>query len=301
MGMTSFIQLLTLASIWGGSFIFMRIAATPLGPIALIEGRVLFAAITLLIISWIVKKKLPFKENRKHFFILGLFNTALPFLLFAYAAQTLNASSLAIINATAPLWGTVIATVVYKNKLTIQLVVGLMLGIAGVVLLVGWEAMKIGQQAIFPITAAVFAAFSYGVATNYAKTAPKVEPYANAHGSMWAAVIIVLPLLFFFPAREVPSLDIGISVILLGVVCTGLAYILYFRLVADVGAASALSVTFLVPVFGILWGYLFLGEQIGFNTLFGSLLVISGTMFVTGFTPRSFFKEKLKAKEVSNG
>jgi len=286
MGLASFTRLIILAAIWGGSFLFMRIAATPLGPIALIEGRVLFAAITLLIISAVIRKKLPINGNTKHFFILGLFNTALPFLLFAYAAQTLNASSLAVINATAPIWGTLIATLVYKNKLTKQIIIGLILGVIGVILLVGWEALTIGAEAIVPILAAVLAAFSYGIATNYAKTAPKVEAYANAHGSMWAAVIIVLPLMLFFPMRESPSVEITISVIALGVVCTGLAYLLYFRLVADVGATSALSVTFLIPIFGILWGYLFLDEQIGFNTLFGSILVISGTMFVTGFTPR---------------
>ena len=295
MGITSLIQLLILAAIWGGSFLFMRIAATPLGPVALIEGRVLFAAITLLVISWIVKKKLLFRKHSKHFFILGLFNTALPFLLFAYAAQTLNASTLAVINATAPIWGVIIAVVFYKNQLTMQVLLGLMLGVTGVVVLVGWEAMQIGQDAIFPVVAALCASCSYAIATNYAKKAPKVEAYANAHGSLWAAVIIVLPLLVFFPLRGAPSLDISLSVLLLGIVCTGLAYLLYFRLVADVGPASALTVTFLVPIFGILWGYLFLGEQIGFNTLFGTLLVISGTMCVTAFTPRALFKAKLKA------
>ncbi|WP_413702239.1 DMT family transporter [Psychromonas sp. KJ10-10] len=160
-------------------------------------------------------------------------------------------------------------------------------------LLVGWQAFEIGSEAIVPILAAVLVAFSYGIATNYAKTAPKVEAYANAHGSMWVAVVIVLPLMVFFPIRETPSVDISIAVILLGVVCTGLAYLLYFRLVADVGPASALSVTFIIPIFGILWGYLFLGEEIGFNTLFGSVLVITGTMLVTGFSPRVLFKSRV--------
>lgn len=287
MGFASLLQLFTLATIWGGSFIFMRVAASPLGPVALIEGRVLFAAVTLLIISWIVKKKLPVKGNRKHFFILGLFNTALPFLLFAYAAQIMNASSLAVINATAPIWATLIATIYYKNQLTKQVLIGLVLGVLGVTLLVGWEAFKIGEGAILPISAAMFASFSYGVASNYARSAPKVEAYANAHGSMWAAVIILLPLCLFFPIRTAPDIEISIAVLLLGIVCTGIAYILYFRLIVEVGATSALSVTFLVPVFGILWGYFFLDEQIGFNTLLGSTLVISGTMFVTGLTPKA--------------
>ena len=109
---------------------------------------------------------------------------------------------------------------------------------------------------------------------------------------MWASVVLVLPLIFFLPAREAPTSEIAMAVILLGVVCTGLAYLLYFRLVSDLGPSSALSVTFLIPVFGILWGHLFLDEAIGFNTVIGSIFVITGTMLVTGFSPRQFFQQK---------
>ncbi|PTP12665.1 EamA family transporter [Vibrio sp. 10N.286.51.C3] len=274
-----------LAAIWGGSFLFMRIAANPLGPAVLIEARVLCAAVTLLLVSFYLKRKLSFNSHAKHFFILGLFNTALPFLFFAYAAQTLNASTLAILNSTAPIWAAIIGAIWTKTTLEARVLLGLGIGVTGVGVLVGWDAMNIGQEAILPIFAAVMAAFSYGIASNYTKQAPKVEAFNNAHGSMWAAVLIVLPFVFFIPMREAPNLTITMSVILLGAVCTGLAYLLYFNLINELGAPSALSVTFLIPVFGILWGNLFLDEAIGINTVVGSILVITGTMLVTGMTP----------------
>ncbi|KMV31793.1 membrane protein [Photobacterium swingsii] len=290
--MNSFFRLIMLAAIWGGSFLFMRISATPLGPAVLIEARVGFAAVTLLIIAFYLKKQLNMVENAKHYFTLGLFNTALPFLLFAYAAQSLNASTLSIFNSTAPIWGAIIGAIWTRTALTKPVLLGLGLGVIGVSVLVGWEAMSIGENAILPMMAAIGAAVSYGIATNYAKHAPSVEAFNNAHGSMWASVVLVLPLIFFLPAREAPTSEIAMAVILLGVVCTGLAYLLYFRLVSDLGPSSALSVTFLIPVFGILWGHLFLDEAIGFNTVIGSIFVITGTMLVTGFSPRQFFQQK---------
>ncbi|WP_146491093.1 DMT family transporter [Vibrio sp. T20] len=286
----SFIKLIILAAIWGGSFLFMRIAASPLGPAVLIEARVLCAAVTLLLVSFYLKRKLSFNTHSKHFFILGLFNTALPFLCFAYAAQTLNASTLAILNSTAPIWAAIIGAIWTKTALERKVILGLGIGVTGVCVLVGWDAMNIGQEAIVPIFAAVMAAFSYGIASNYTKTAPKVEAFNNAHGSMWAAVLIVLPFVFFMPMREAPDLTITTSVILLGAVCTGLAYLLYFNLINELGAPSALSVTFLIPVFGILWGNLFLNEAIGINTIIGSILVITGTMLVTGMSPMKMLK-----------
>ncbi|MEZ8241713.1 DMT family transporter [Vibrio splendidus] len=294
----NFIKLITLAAIWGGSFLFMRIAANPLGPAVLIEARVLCAAVTLLLVSFYLKRKLSFNAHAKHFFILGLFNTALPFLFFAYAAQTLNASTLAILNSTAPIWAAIIGSIWTKTTLDARVLLGLGIGVTGVGVLVGWDAMNIGREAILPIFAAVMAAFSYGIASNYTKQAPKVEAFNNAHGSMWAAVLIVLPFVFFMPMREAPDLTITTSVLLLGAVCTGLAYLLYFNLVSELGAPSALSVTFLIPVFGILWGNLFLGEAIGLNTIFGSVLVITGTMLVTGMTPSRMIESAKQKRAV---
>lgn len=284
MPLASVLRLVLLASIWGGSFLFMRLTANSLGPAFLIESRVLSAALCLLLISLYLRRKLQFISHIKHFFIIGAFNTALPFLMFAYAAQTLNASTLAILNSTAPLFGAVIASLWQKERLKLKASVGLLIGMLGVFVLVGQQALALGEQGLWAISACLFAAAMYGFSANYTKIAPAVAPFENAHGSMWAAVIVVLPLLLFIPVRDPVTLPISLSVLALGIVCTGFAYLLYFRLVKDDGPASALSVTFLVPLFGILWGRLFLGEEIGINTLLGALLVITGTILVTGFS-----------------
>lgn len=288
----SFFRLLCLAAIWGGSFLFMRVAANTFGPAYLIEFRVTFAAVALLLIAVYLKKKLTLTAHTKHFFIIGLFNSAVPFLLFAYAAQTLNASTLAILNSTAPIWGALVGFVWYRSPLTAKSVLGMLIGIGGVAVLVGLDTSTIGEEAMLPIAASLMASFSYGIATNYTKNAPQVPAFDNAHGSMWAAVIWVLPLLPFLPMRAEPSHFEWSSVVTLGVVCTGFAYLLYFRLVSDIGPASALTVTFLVPVFGILWGYLVLDEPVGSNTIIGTILVLSGTILVTGFSPTAMLAKR---------
>ncbi|EPM7908379.1 DMT family transporter [Vibrio alginolyticus] len=291
----SFFRLLCLAAIWGGSFLFMRVAANTFGPAYLIEFRVTFAAVALLLIAVYLKKKLTLTAHTKHFFIIGLFNSAVPFLLFAYAAQTLNASTLAILNSTAPIWGALVGFVWYRSPLTAKSVLGMLIGIGGVAVLVGLDTSTIGEEAMLPIAASLMASFSYGIATNYTKNAPQVPAFDNAHGSMWAAVIWVLPLLPFLPMRAEPSHFEWSSVVTLGVVCTGFAYLLYFRLVSDIGPASALTVTFLVPVFGILWGYLVLDEPVGSNTIIGTILVLSGTMLVTGFSPTAILAKRKRS------
>ncbi|GLS92084.1 membrane protein [Psychromonas marina] len=284
MPLASVLRLILLASIWGGSFLFMRLTANSLGPAVLIEGRVLAAALCLLLISLFLRRQLRFTSHIKHYFIIGAFNTALPFLMFAYAAQTLNASTLAILNSTAPLFAALIASLWQKERLKVKAGLGLFIGMVGVTVLVGQQALALGEQGIWAIIACLFAAAMYGFSANYTKVAPAVAPFENAHGSMWAAVIVVLPLLPFMPIRDPITVPISLSVLTLGIVCTGFAYLLYFKLVKDDGPASALSVTFLVPLFGILWGRLFLGEEIGINTLLGALLVITGTILVTGFS-----------------
>ncbi|MDN3715375.1 DMT family transporter [Vibrio breoganii] len=296
MTLSSVLRLICLAAIWGGSFLFMRISANALGPAYLIEARVLFAAVSLLVVAWYMKKKLDFTAHTKHFFIIGLLNTALPFLLFAYAAQTLPASILSILNSTAAIWGAAIAIVWSRSLPTLRVIVGLISGVIGVYILVGLDNALLPANSGVAMIAGVMAACCYGIASNYAKNAPKISSFDNAHGSMWAACLIVLPLLPFMPIREMPDVQISISVILLGVVCTGLAYLLYFRLIEDLGPPSALSVTFLIPLFGILWGYLFLDEQVGWNTALGALFVIGGTMLVTGFSIKKMLASNRKVK-----
>ena len=285
MSTANLLRLILLAAIWGGSFLFMRIAAPVLGAAVLIEYRVLFAAIFLAVIGVVLKKSLDLKQNWKHYFILGLFNSALPFLMFAFAARTLSASVLAVLNATTPLWGTLIAAVWSRTMVSGKVLLGLALGTIGVALLVGFDHVSSKPGAGIAIAAVLFASFNYGIASNYAKNAKAVEPFTNAHGSMWTSTLLVLPVVPFFPAPGEPTVGIMGAVIALGVLCSGVAYLIYFRLIQDVGPSSALTVTFLSPLFGILWGVMFLGETVGWYTFAGAAIVITGTALVTGFRP----------------
>ena len=282
----SLIRLLALSAIWGASFLFMRMGAPVLGPTLLIACRVLLAAVFLAIVGAVLRKPLDLRRNAWHYLVLGGFNSALPFLLFAFAARTLSASLMAILNATAPIWGAVIGAAWPRTPLPARSLLGLALGVGGVALLVGFDPSALRDGAPLAIALGLAATFSYGIATNYAKSAKKVDPFANAHGSMWAATLLVAPAIPFTWPAAMPALTftVGMAVIALGIVCSGVAYLLYFRLIADIGAASALTVTFLVPVFGVLWGHLILGEPLGWNTLAGAGIVIVGTSLVTGFS-----------------
>jgi drug/metabolite transporter (DMT)-like permease len=290
MNTINMLRLVALAAIWGSSFLFMRIAAPVLGPALLIQYRVLFAALFLAALAWCMRLRgkgapLDLRQHWKHYLVLGLFNSALPFLLFAFAARTLSASVLSVLNATAPMFGALVGAVWARQAVSGRTVAGLVLGTAGVLLLVGFDQVSERPGAMAAIGAALVAAFSYSIASQYARSARAVAPLANAHGSMWAATVLVIPSLFFFPAPGEPTVGIMAAVLALGVLCSGVAYILYFKLIEEVGATSALTVTFLNPMFGILWGALFLHEVIGWHTLAGSAIVLAGTALVTGFVP----------------
>lgn len=268
----------------------MRIGAPVLGPSLLIFYRVGLAALFLLAISSYHQHDLFLTQHWKHYLILGLFNSAIPFLLFAYAAKTISASLLSILNATAPIWAAVIGAIWFKSQLTLKILLGMIFGLIGVGFLAGVETLALPKNGTIAIASGLAAAMSYGIATTYAKTAKSIAPFANAHGSMWGATLFLAPLTWISdPVMALPSVQIVFSVAILGIVCSGLAYLLYFRLISDVGATSALTVTFLIPVFGILWGWLFLNENVGPHTIIGGALVLMGTAQVTNFSVRTLF------------
>jgi drug/metabolite transporter (DMT)-like permease len=288
MNVMSFVRLLILAAIWGGAFIFVRISAPILGPVILIENRVILAAVFLMIVAMFLHKPLNVRQHWRHYLILGVFNGAAPFLLFGFAALTLPASTLTILNATSPIWGAIIGAIWYRQPLNRRTISGLGLGIIGVVNIVGFNHLAAQRDGGIAIAAALLAACSYGIATNYAKGAKSVDSFSNAYGSMWAASLVLAPAIPFASVSAAPGLGIILSVLVLGIVCTGIAFLLYFRLVKDIGGASALTVTFLIPVFGILFGSIFLGETITINMIIGSIIVVMGTALVTGFNPAAW-------------
>jgi len=283
MPLASFARLILLAAIWGASFLFLRIGVPVFGPGKLIVLRVGIAAIFLLGVAHFLKKRLPWRGNLRRFFIMGALNSGLPFMLYAFAAQKLNASLLSIVNATAPIFGALVAAIWLRTPLTRTALTGLAISFAGVTLIVGTSAGTHGDGWWLAICAALGAPLCYAFATSYSRRhAMDISAFDQSHGSMWAATIAVLPLALFSPLRQAPGLHDWLSVLALAVVCTGWAFMIFFRLVDEIGPARTLTVTFLIPVSALVLGGLFLGERPGPGEFAGMALIFLGLVAVDG-------------------
>ncbi len=289
MSTASVARLLLLSAIWGASFLFMRVSAPFFSPTDLIFWRVGLGAAFLFALSLFLSKRLGFREHWKHYLILGLFNAAIPFSLFAFAAKTASASLLSILNSTAPIWATLIGHVLFKVETRPASWIGMVIGLLGVGLLIGVESLALPDGGVLAVMAALGATFCYGVGTHYARRAKPVDAFSNAHGNMWGATMLLAPFFLFSDPSPWPlPMTVIVSILLLGVLCSGVAFMLYFRLVADIGATSALTVTFLIPVFGVFWGVVFLGESFGWHSFFGTALIFLGLSLVTGLGNRFY-------------
>ena len=277
------LRLATLAALWGGSFLFLRITAPVLGPLFLSEARLAIAAATLLAWAWVTGRQVQFTGRWRSYLVIGAINSAAPFALFAYAAMYLPASYSAVLNATSPVFGAVFAALWLNERLTLRRVTGALAGVAGVALLVGFGPVVADANVVLAALAAIGGACCYALAAVYArrKTAG-IEPFALAAGSQVGAALVLSPGLAAWPGAESFGPGIVASVLALAVACTALAYLIYFRLIANVGAARALTVTLLIPVFGVLWGVVFLGEVLSSSMLAGGALVIVATWLVVG-------------------
>jgi drug/metabolite transporter (DMT)-like permease len=270
------VELLLLAALWGGSFLFMRIAAPVLGPVWLIEIRVLMAGLVLLpilirlgLLGQVRQKLLPL-------FIVGCINSAIPFSLLAFATLSLPAGFTSILNATAPLFGMGVAFVWLRERLTRDRFIGFGLGFAGVVILIGWKSLGAGSW--LAVAAGLVAALMYAIAAPYARqNLAGVPPLVTATVSQLGAAVFLLPATPFFVPKTVPNLTVIWAVMALALFSTSLAYILYFRLIKNVGSTKALTVTYLVPLFAMLWGALVLHETVTVSMGVGCGLILVGT------------------------
>lgn len=276
-------ELLLLAALWGGSFLFMRIAAPLFGPVPLIELRVgLAAAVLLPVLAWRGKLGL-LRRHAAPLAFVGITNSGLPFVLYAWAALSVTAGFASIVNATAPLFAALVSWVWLKHRLSPGTMVGLLLGLLGVVILVWGKASFRADGSGWAVVACLAATLNYGVAANFTnRYLSGVDPMAIATGSQLYASVLLAPFAVWLWPGENPGADAWLAVILLAVACTGVAYVLYFRLIAHIGPARAIAVTFLIPVFGMLWGAIFLGEQVTGNMLAGCAVILAGTGLATG-------------------
>lgn len=277
------IDLVMLGFLWGASFLFMRIAVPEFGAFALVEIRVAVAAAVLLPIVVMRGNVKEMTSNWSMLTILGAHNTALPFLLFAYATLFLTAGTAGILNATAPIFAAIVARVWLGEQLSASRVAGLLIGVIGVYLLVGDKLSAPGSGAGLAVFAALGAALLYGIAGNYTrKKAAHVSSMTVAGGSQVAAALLLLPIAIIAWPENPPSMKAWAAVLLMGVLSTGLAYILYFRLIANVGPTNAITVTYLVPISAMILGAVVIDEAITPPMLVGCAVILMGTALATG-------------------
>ncbi len=282
------IDLLLLAAIWGGSFLFMRLSAAEFGPFALAGLRVAGASLVLLPLLVQQGQLAVLRQYWQPLAVVGFANSALPFLCFAYAALHISAGLASIFNAATPLFTAAIAWLWLRERLGASRSLGLAIGFAGVVGLAankaGFKPGVEGWGATLAIAACITATLCYGFAANYTRRAlAGVPPLVSATGSQLGAAAVLLPLAGWFWPAGLPSATAWISAGLLAVLCTGVAYVLYFRLIARVGASNAVTVTFLIPAFAVAWGALFLGEPLTLAMGLGCAVIVTGTALATGF------------------
>lgn len=281
MSRKDFMVLLLLAFAWGASFLFMRIASPELGPVFTTELRVTLAAAALLLYARITRKTLGLWRHWKQFLLLGALNAALPFTLICMAELELNASLAAILNATTPMFAALAAWGTLGEKPGISKSIGLIIGLLGVAVLVGWSPVPLEGRVLLSVFFSLGAALSYSFGGLYAARVGRgLAPLTLAAGQQLGAAVVLLPLAVIFAPRHLPSAAAVYSVLGLSIICTAVAYLLYFYLIQSVGAVKTVSVTFLVPVFGLMWGVIFLNEPVYANTVAGLAIILLSVMLV---------------------
>lgn len=283
MKLKDLMTLLALGALWGASFLFIRVAVHSLGPLLLMELRLGLAAATLALCAVAVGRLPKARARWKQFLFLGTVNAAIPFTLIAAAEIYLTASLAAILNSTTVMFTAVVAAVWIGDALTARKVVGILLGIVGVAALVGWDPVVLNGAVLLSVAAMLGASLSYAMGAVYVKRAFKgVPPLAMAIGQLTGGAVVLLPLAAVSLPGEAPPLAATVSVLGLALLSTAVAYLLYFRLIEDVGPTSTVTVTLLVPVFGLLFGVLLLEEPLSLGTVAGLAIVLFSVALVTG-------------------
>lgn len=283
-----FAVLLTLAALWGGSFLFMRVAAPVLGAVWLIELRVLLAGLALLPLVMVRGQLAQMWRYRRELAVVGLLNAALPFVLIAYAATELSAGMTSILNATVPIFSALFAFAVLGERLNLPQSAGIALGFIGVVLLMSMPQQGLAVPPLRAVLAGLAGAASYVLAAHYTRRhLREVGSMAFVTGSQLSAALLLLPLLpFFLPTGQVDATIVW-SVIGLALLSTSLAFWLYFGLLHAVGPTRTLTVTYLIPVFAIVWGWWLLDERLSLGMLAAGILIVSGTALANRRSPAS--------------
>ncbi|MFL2840617.1 MAG: DMT family transporter [Pseudohongiellaceae bacterium] len=288
-----YFELLILAAVWGSSFMFMRIASPEFGPISLITVRLLISAIVLFPILTYRKESRLILMNWSKFLWVGLVTTAIPFTLFSYVTLSLTAGHTSLLNATVPIFSAIIAWYWLNEKLTGVGIIGLILGFLGVFILASLDAGA-SKALLLSVMAALCGATILGYGSCFSRLHMQNFPAITvAAGTQLFAALFMVPLGLFFWPDAVPSIGAWLSVIALGIFCTALSLIFFFHLLQQVGVANTVAVAYLIPVFGVLWGYIFLDEVVTLDMILGGAGIFMGVALITS----SAGKKRVKVAE----
>jgi len=278
------VLLLALSAIWGSSFIFIRWLVPLIGPVATADLRMLIAGVALMLFFLAARIRPGWRKNVGHFLVIGLLNSAIPFVLYSAAALVLPAAMEAIFNSMSPMFGAVFSAIWLSERLTPRKAAGLVLGVAGVVTMSSLGGLRFDLGTTLAVIACLLAPLCYGLAGVYIrKRASHVRPLAVAGGSQLLGGLALFPAIAAAPPRMAAvDTHVAIVVVAFALLCSAVAYVIYYKLIADVGATRALTVTFLIPVFAMVWGLLFLREPVTWSMILGAAVILAGTYLVSG-------------------
>jgi len=273
------LEWLALGAIWGASFLFQRVAVPEFGALPLVGVRLLVAALVLAIPVILAGHLRLVRDRWPTLLLVGAINSAIPFSLFAWSLHFLSAGEASVLNATAALFAGLIAALILRERMSPRRSLGLVVGFVGVILLV-WHKLSFSGN-LLALAAGLTAALLYGIASHIiTRRLTGVPPVAVSGGSLAFSSILLAPIALADLPAAMPSGRAWLAALTLGVLCTAVAYLMYFRLVKNIGPTRAITVTYAIPAFGILWGHLFLDEHVSLLMLLGGLVIVVGTVMV---------------------
>lgn len=275
-------MLISLAALWGASFLFMRMTVPHFGPVPLAATRSVIATLTLMPLLLFSGHFAALRRHWMHILIIGLISTALPATGLAISTQYTSAGFASILNALTPIFSALVAWLWLKEYLSPAMVIGILLGFGGVMVMVFDRDTISSNFLLLPVLAGLIATFLYGLTGNYSRRfTPEVPTLAIVAGCQLFSALFLLPVAaFLWPEAPIPASS-WLYAVLLGVFCTGVAFILYFHLMATVGVARTVVATYLVPMFAMLWGKLFLAETVTPKMLVGAACIMAGIALTT--------------------
>lgn len=274
--------LVFVSSLWGSSFIFMKVLSPILGPILVSAVRLLGAALFLFIYMKVTKRKIRFKGYILFYLLIGVVNSAIPFVLYAFASLHIHASLSGTLNSSSPMFGAIVGYIVLKNKLEIKQIIGLIIGFVGVMIVSRTSLEQGSTEVVLSVFACLLAALCYGIAGTFVKRrGADVDPTSLTLGSLFFAGVVLLPFAFSYDMTSTIGLNHILYLIFFAIMCTAVPFIIYYQLIKEVGAVRALTVTYLMPLFTVLWSYIFLNEEAGLNVYLGLIVILTGVFLIS--------------------